>query len=210
MNSNTLYFALMALFLTSITSTSQASQTEEKLPFYKLELIVFETTALKGWTEEYWPQEDPLSLEDVQPKKPLPRKYFMLKEVAHKMLPSKGYHIIFHQAWLLKGKPENQAKPILIENLPQNKYQTQLTGQLFFYKSHYNHADLQLQIEKYIPIRIKAKFAKHEQINLDQLPDTWRFNIQESRKLRPGQLHYIDHPIFGALIKIKYLPNLGK
>jgi len=196
--------ALLSLLLISFSLQTQA---EETPPLYQVELIVFETTALRGWTEEYWPREDPLSLDDLQPKKDLPKQFYMLKTEARKMIPSKGYHIIYHQAWYLRGLPENKATPILIENFPKNNYQTQLKGRLFFYKSHYNHVDLQLQIDKYIPKKIRAKFAQHEEIKLEDLPDTWYFTLQESRKLRPGQLHYLDHPIFGALIKIKYLPD---
>lgn len=173
---------------------------------YQVEVIIFETGALRGWTEEHWPLiETPLDISEGLLIKSLPKKNFMLNTEASKMTPKKGYRILLHKSMNLYAHSEKNAKLIQLENFPTSIYQTKLLGKMRFYKSRYAHVDFNLQIEKKIPKKVKEAFATQQKLQLDTLPDDWRFELHESRKIRPSELHYIDHPLFGAIVKIKPL-----
>ena len=254
------------------------SDPKDKPPVYQVELIVFETTALRGWTEEYWPHQVPeVPTDDAYPIQPgvvletplseLPETVetdsdqvtiqgiestqltpqsldeteqtekqtestertaktienrtqaqllqpdapnsesplWLLNTEASKMTPVKGYHILIHQSWIQQGLPPKQAQPIYFENEPQSEYTSALSGTLKLYKTRYAHIEANFNLQRFIPKRIREKFAQHEDLTPDLLPDYWTFNLNQARKIKPGQLHYIDHPIFGILAKIKRL-----
>ena len=48
-----------------------------------------------------------------------------------------------------------------------------------------------------------AAFVQNQNITSRETPTHWRFHLKESRKIIPNELHYIDHPLFGALVKIQ-------
>lgn len=180
----------------------------EAPPKYQVELIVFETLALKGWTEEVW-EENPeiIDTEGTQVAETLPEDDFMLAEEAGKMTLQKGYRILTHQSWVLQGLPEADSQPLLIEVLPEDDNDSRLEGTLLFYKSRFAHVRLNLELERKIPIRLREDFAAQQRIEPEALPDFWRFKLTEARKVKSKELHYFDHPIFGALIKIQYLKD---
>lgn len=198
-----LFFSLITVCLLSLGFATKAQA--EGLPKYQVELIVFETLALRGWTEEYWHEPDLINTDGAVNLTTLPANRFMLQSEANKMTPKKGYHILYHTSWVLEGKPEDQTKPVLIEALPEKSYQSKLLGTIVFYKSRYAHVRLDLELERKIPLRIRDEFAANENLEEVDLPDFWRFQLKESRKIKSGELHYFDHPIFGALVKIQYL-----
>lgn len=197
---NTLFFIGISLF----TLNAQANTEKKEIPQYQVEMIVFETTALRGWTEETWPIIDyDFLLDGSVPAVSLPDENFLLTEVAAKLQPKKGYRILVHQSWNIFGLPELKSTPIQFENAPQNLYQTKALGTMRFYKSRYAHIDLDLSIERYIPKKVREKFAEQQYLDINNMPDHWRFEHRASRKIKTGELHYIDHPLFGALLKIQ-------
>ena len=189
--------SLLPLFLLSFISIAQA----EKPAVFKVEVIIFESLALKGWTEERWKDDiEMIDLENATYVKPLDSNENMLNEQAKKMTEKKGYHKLFHQSWLVEAKEEKYATPILI----QTNKGSDLDGSIVFYKSRYPHIKLNLELNRRIPSRVKEAFALQQNIEIDELPDKWQFTISEARKLKSNQLHYIDHPIFGALVQIQW------
>ena len=199
-----LFFTSALLFLASFSLQAQA-ETEQDLPKYQVELIVFETLALRGWTEEYWREDLPLiDMEGTLDVPSLPEQQFMLASEEEKMTPEKGYYILYHRSWILQGASEENSQPLKIELLPEEDYQPKLSGTLKFYKSRYAHVRLHLELERKIPQQVKEEFATNQSMDPELLPEFWRFQLQEARKVKSGELHYFDHPIFGALVKIQY------
>ncbi len=194
-------FIITGLFLSLFfTSTAYARD----LPKYQVEVIVFEVGAIKGWTEEHWPLiENELNISGGIRAKSLAPSQFLLRDVAKKLTPQKGYRILSHQSWNIYGRSARQATTLKIENFPTSINQTKLLGTMTFHKSRFAHVRLNLQIERMIPNRVKAGFATHKKISAVELPQDWRFEINESRRIRAGELHYIDHPLFGAIVQIK-------
>jgi hypothetical protein len=209
MNISIKHFAskIAAALLASGMLINTAAMAEGTTPVYKLEVIVFESLATKGWTEEYWPED--IELPDIENSISVynskqgalwinpSQKSLAGKAVA---LNKKGYRVLFHEAWTQFGYPDRKVKRVLLESA--NPYGSSVLGTLRFYKTRFAHVEFDLQLEKAIPQRVKQSFIENQKISANNLPDQWRFNLQESRKIRPGELHYLDHPLFGVLVQI--------
>lgn len=173
----------------------------KELPVFKVEVLVFESLALKGWTEERWKESsEMINTNRAVRRKPLKYSQNMLNQQAQKMTGKKGYHKLFHQSWLVKAKTKRNSRPILI----RASKGSDLEGSIVFYKSRYPHIKLNLELNRRIPNRIKEAFAAQQNIAIEDLPNDWLFTISESRKIKSNQLHYIDHPLFGALVQIQW------
>ena len=193
---------LLSLTLLGIIPAAHADET----PNYTIEVIVFENHALKGWTEEQWSDEIELPITEgstsvfTRDKRPLyiQTRDRSLNEVAKKM--SNGYRILFHQAWSQNASGSKNAPTVLIEN--DRKDGAQMMGTVKLYKTRFAHVEIDLEFEKAIPVQVREAFAENQQIGLEDLPSHWRFNLKEARKIKNGQLHYIDHPLFGVLVQL--------
>ena len=179
-------------------------------PSYKIEVIVFESLALKGWTEEYWPAnielpniENSISVFNKQ-KPPLfinsSSKTMGSKSYA---LNKKGYRVLFHQAWTQRAYPNRNSTKVLLEG--SNQYGSNMLGTVRLYKTRFAHVNFDLNFDRRIPSKVKNEFANNQNLNENNLPSHWSFSLKESRKIRPGELHYIDHPLFGVLVEITKL-----
>ncbi len=193
---------LTLFFLFGFSQTAQA----EEVPRYTVEMIIFEHYALKSWTEEHWPDEIELpSMEkstalSTHGTSPLyiQNSQKTLDNVVKKM--GKGYRVLFHQAWSQNAYKSKNAPKIIIENDRQGG--SQMLGTVKLNKTRFAHVEVDLEFEKSIPNKIREAFAENQQLALEDLPSHWRFTLKESRKIKEGQLHYIDHPLFGVLVQL--------
>ncbi|GKT11625.1 MAG: hypothetical protein ISEC1_P0592 [Thiomicrorhabdus sp.] len=199
---------LSACTLIAASLVSQSAFAEkEPIANYTIEVIIFENHALKGWTEELWPNEIELPSTEVAVDLALHGKHPLWIEPQNKNLTDvtdrmrRDYKILFHKAWSQNAMLPDETPMVLIES-QQSEY-TNVTGTLKLYKTRFAHVQFDLEVEKRIPEKVREAFANNQQISLEYLPTHWRFNLQESRKIKPGQLHYIDHPLFGILVQIK-------
>jgi hypothetical protein len=175
---------------------------------YTVEVIVFENFTQKAWTEEFWPADAPLastqnSFSLLQPARAplwMGQAGKSLTATANKMVSSKGYKILYHQAWSQAAATSAKGSSVLIEAPAQSG--SQLHGTIKLYKTRFAHVAVDLSLDKIIPTRVRNDFASQQKISSNDLPTHWRFNLKDSRKIKPGELHYIDHPHFGVLVKI--------
>lgn len=195
--------SLAAFTLLGVTATASAQET----PRYTIEVMVFENYALKGWTEEHWPEEIPtvsignstaLSTRGSSPLY-IGAGQKSLDQAAKRM--SNGYRVLFHQAWSQNAYASKNAPKVLIESNAQGG--TQLLGTVKLIKTRFAHVEVDLEFDRIIPSQIKEAFAKNQQLSLAELPSRWRFHLKESRKIQSRQLHYIDHPLFGVLVQVQ-------
>jgi len=206
------FYLSVMVAMSLLSPTAHAS---EEIPNYTLEVIVFETYALKSWTEEYWPEEldaldyeSTLFLSDILANKnaKTPENYqpqpIELKTVAAKLSPKKGYKILFHKAWSQDTRSDSEMPTLMVESAKGN---SQLAGTIKLYKSRYAHVDFDLRLDRRIPGKIKPDFMLQQKFSPEEIqPENWVFQLKESRKIRPNQLHYIDHPLFGILVQLRY------
>ena len=197
------------LFLITVLSISHTARADE-IPTYKIEVIVFESMALKAWTEEFWPIDPALPNTSnstsvfSRNQKPLwinQAQRDLSNEAAR--LKRQGYRVLFHEAWQQKAYPNKNSHSVLVEG--SHQYGSNLLGTIRLYKTRFAHVNVDLQLDRRIPGKIYDEFLQHQQLNVGEKPTHWRFNLQESRKIRPGELHYIDHPLYGVLVEISKL-----
>ncbi|QCU90221.1 CsiV family protein [Thiomicrorhabdus sediminis] len=206
-------YAFLMLF------ASHAAQANSEQASYKIEVIVFESLALKGWTEEYWPEEiehpiiensTPLSSKDKPPLWLSLQDRDMNDNAAK--LSKRGYRVLFHQAWSQLAPSNSNAPTVMIEN--ESQYGTTMLGTVRLYKTRFAHVDFDLEFDRRIPDKILNQFLEKQNLantivsnNMDSsnVPQNWAFHLSDSRKIKPGELHYIDHPLFGILVQISTL-----
>jgi hypothetical protein len=198
---------IMLLFQPGLVGAN--AQTE---PTIQVEIIIFQSLALRGWTEEYWTDFDGITSTsntarfggiNGYAKLVEPDKLNLLEEVS-KMTTDRGYDVLAHIAWQQPLRANQLAIPILIDTSIQQRRAnvSPILGKIRLYQERFIHAEVYMELDRQIPIRIRERFADHQQIPFEWLPDSWRFKIDESRRIRYGQIHYLDHPIFGVLIRI--------
>ena len=122
------------------------------------------------------------------------------------------YELLLHQSW---RQPIGQTPiPILIQGGEQYGDQFELEGTLSIRRQRYLHVDADLRLMQFSLERF-ARPAEQEAPLKSKYPDlyeaaqrgrehspTAQFNLNESRRLRSGELHYLDHPALGVLLLI--------
>lgn len=98
--------------------------------------------------------------------------------------------ILYNAQWEQPVYDKQFTAPIYIESSTLHLGQPQLKGLFHLHVSRYLHSKFELQ---YLP--------KKSTTTADTL------SIQQSRRMRSKELHYIDHPSVGALIRILPVPH---
>lgn len=203
-------FALTTVaFLSAALLASNVLAEQEKPPKYQIDMVIFEHLALKGWTEEYWPEEvTSLELEGAIDFAHLQQPPLELEIAEETLLENevarvaKNYRLLEHRSWIQNALEPQQTPKVFFEGeTPTNRYY----GTVKMYQSRYNHVAVELSFERMIPGKVRSGFARMQRISDEDLPQFWPFHLQAQRKLKSGELHYIDHPLFGILIQIQKL-----
>jgi hypothetical protein len=116
-----------------------------------------------------------------------------------------AYQVLAHGGWVQDGLDESAAQPMNLANLGVINPQ----GTLRLYLSRFLHLSVDL---KYLPSR--NGLATEGPTDPDALSELWlepEFRIVEQRRVpRSGELHYVDHPLFGLLFMISPMSEEGE
>lgn len=177
---------------------------------YLADMVIFEHRSTEPWLEEYWPLL-PLKLDagdnDIEliPSitgfgwKWLNAGSAGMKNAEQKITQSGAYTSIAKASWIQPAQAKEKGRTAVFESKhPENG--TSVQARVFIHKQKFEHIQLEVQMEKTIPMGVRELFAVKNKQALEALPETWRFTLSESRKLKPGELNYFDHPQFGVLI----------
>ena len=184
--------------------------------WYTVEVLVFQHLSDAGLYAEHWPAEPgapaveealSLSLEaggggeqtDDRPAfRLLGRSALQLGEAAGRLKRSAGYRPLLHVAWLQPGYTRSDARKVHIHtNLP-NRFRT--TGELDLSDRHVVDGTLRLSRARYL--HLEADLLHQREIPIDAPINVDLFRLQESRRMRSREVHYIDHPLFGLLVLV--------
>ncbi|MDB9880049.1 peptidoglycan binding protein CsiV [Pseudomonadales bacterium] len=131
-----------------------------------------------------------------------------LNMIVRSLNRSKGYALISHQAWRQPFVGETQAAPILIQAGKHLGDYFEVDGTLTFYLSRFLHVKADLwytpNLEQDITLTNGTGPLTND-INKEYQADVMAassYQLEHSRRMRSATLHYIDHPLFGILIKI--------
>ncbi len=136
---------------------------------------------------------------------------------------ARGYRLLTHQRWLQHLPADAQQPSIRLHGgdlldetiFPDERYE--LDGSILLTRARFLHINTDLYLT--IPTPAGWKPANRApQAVLDALasvppslqspapeihpPDWLTVNLQQKRRMRSNELHYLDHPMFGVLIKI--------
>jgi len=156
---------------------------------YDVELIIFERTSRADAMNESWP-EDP-GQPNTEKATHLTRKgqYASLSNsrrtlgnVAKRMRRASGKPVrLTHMMWRQPAVGKLDAIPVYVSGKTRTGV---LTGTAKVHVKRYLHLNLDLLLET------------------TNGPPPGKFRMQAHRRMRSNKLHYIDHPIMGALVRI--------
>ncbi len=186
-------------FAAGTTSVLAQQSDEEPIarPDYQVELIVFEYINPSA-TEEDWrgptPAAEPDEIADApQSITPAPLEFsrvetedFQLSEIAGRMRGSRDFRVVYHAAWVQPGYNKEEAPWLILGRV--GRVPAKLRGRAKMHLSRFLHMELDLDLQA--------------TQNADSLRPSAPYSLLESRRMRSGDLHFFDHPKFGALVRI--------
>lgn len=166
--------------LTGFAASAQAQQ------WYHVELIVFEM--LSPTDNE---QSPAFSLQTPPPLRVgMANKFIQpatdknLESIAQRLRNSAGYRVISHQTWQQAVGNRNSAQAVAVEA-------DRVQGQVRFHIATYLHANLDLWLKD-----------GTRSVESDTFHTLHQPRLVEMRRIRSRQVHYFDHPRFGAILQL--------
>ncbi len=201
--------------LTTLPILTQAAD------LYKVELLVFSHEDSNGVEQEYWPQLPPLDLSASLYPQPwdgyplanfeeLPQNDLVLRGDAAALSRSGGYKLLYHRGWLQSIGGKSGARQVRIK-ADFDDYR--LDGSLKVYKNRFLHAQPTLELIAATPLPLQQPVnaegtlpvTDNTPLTSPQPTSTQHWRMQQSRRMRSNETHYIDHPRFGVLLRIRAL-----
>ncbi len=210
-----LSFALL-ISSNAFAQSEEGPQNHERL--YQVELIVF--SRLEANPQEQWPTdltliypENLLSLksEGNDEFSILPASERLLNSQAATLARSGSYTLLYHQAWrqMIYGRKTNIA---ITGGKVFNGHQ-ELEGNISLSVAQYLKIQTNLWLTQFVPagtnisetfpelpINPNASVTEGEKTQDYLVKRTVK--LSQDRSMRSNEVHYIDHPLFGVIVKI--------
>lgn len=110
----------------------------------------------------------------------------------------RNYKVIYQQSWFQPSLGGRRSRAVAIRSNAKVGDRSQLEGTIELKVSRYIHTDFNLRLNQPAAATSQTEFSD-ESMNGD---GTTGLLLSENRKMRSGQVHYIDHPAYGIVIKI--------
>lgn len=120
----------------------------------------------------------------------LPTETHMLKTEARRLRNAEDLDIIWHGRWMQPVPSRSAGEPLMLA-MQAAPSRGQLSGTLQVTLGRYLHFDAKLWLEQ--PPQSSATAVPYMQ-------------LKQARTMRSGELHYLDHPRMGILVRIDPLP----
>jgi len=117
---------------------------------------------------------------------------------ARRLARADGYRVLHHGAWVLPVPPRESPEPMLLQVGERQGDVWTVEGTLAITLARYLHVQARLWHTGSTDDRLRSVDALGV---MSAEPDRY-FELDEQRRLRTGELHYLDHPRFGVLIRI--------
>lgn len=156
--------------------------------------IVGEANAWQQMTEQHLPRYAPV------------RPGFSYE--ARKLERSGEHRILFHEAWKMHVVGRDRSIPILFQGGDQFGSRPELQGKILVSVGRYLHVNLDAYLTQFQKV-------DHDGDQLPAAPDAQpsgpqplfraisSAHLQQTRRMRSNEIHYIDSPYFGAMIRIQ-------
>jgi hypothetical protein len=219
------------LLLISISTAHAEEGIIKKLQEYDVEVIIFEDANARYINSENWPQEavlatpapeetteppenlDKLSLDEIKaidenntpPFKNI--KPEILSKEYRRINNSKEYNVLFYGSWQQAGLDAEKAFEINLDELDnthKNTSENTLTGTFKLVLARYLHFYSKLNYQRKLTATEQA--VENSDTDMPSSEAVTReyenYQIDNHRRMRSKELHYIDHPLVGMLIQI--------
>ena len=134
---------------------------------------------------------------------------FSLSTEVSKIARSRDFRVISTKSWFQNIKSKDLAELIFIDS--DFFKGTRIFGFIQFYKERFLHFNTKLYLSEIDPLftqdeRLmvgKNVFNEEKELNLyEEKNQKVLYEVAHSKKFRSGELHYVDHPKFGMLVKL--------
>lgn len=144
-----------------------------------------------------------------------------LISAAQRIKASPDLRLLSHLAWRQPVLDRKQAQAILIQTGDQFDTEFELEGTITISRARYLHARTDLFFSQFEPMTSSQEldWTTFDEEQLDFGQSEWNeglntsaaetqfvrvatANLNQSRRMRSDELHYIDHPLFGMLVQI--------
>ncbi len=190
---------LIALAL--LTATARAEQPTEDQPqerWYDIELVVFARTAASAGAGEHWPDEPggpdldnalPLSRLMVDPALPLAENAFRILAADQRQLGgiyrginnAAGMEPLMYAAWRQPVMEPEQSVSVYLTTAAEAGELAALEG------------NITMSVRRYLHLHTDLLLRGGDSI----------YRMQAHRRMRSGELHYLDHPVLGILVEAR-------
>lgn len=153
-----------------------------------------------------------------------PLENLRLAEEATRIDKRKGMKVVWHQAWIEPVQEEGQAIKHPLNLRTEDEIDIEITGSFELHRSRYLHISTDLTVQHYqlkgnealrqlqLPesdsrsdFRPQLMAAANIEASLteEDMPVPLRAaEVKQTRRMRSGELHYLDHPMLGVVIKV--------
>jgi hypothetical protein len=188
--------ALFTAPLIVLAAQRASAQAAAGLQSYDVELVVFRNLSSSASNEQWAAESNTAITEDTAGAEsqaeaapvtaptatfpPLPPARLKLTAVEDTLRRSRRYQPLAHFGWTQPGYARNDARFTPLESV-MGSNASGLTGRIALARGRYLHLTLDLAL-------------------VDQ--DGQRYQLQQTRRMRSTERHYIDHPKFGVIALI--------
>ncbi len=174
------------------------------IDFYDAEILIFQQI-LGGEDDEELETPNAhhvdllIELQQRQDKKPVvylePAIDGYLTEVLRKIKSSVSYNILFHGQWSQRTSNRKTA-PYIVMRLPEIDESFSLNGVIRLFSTDLLYVDLLL---RYQPAVDQSGVETQSEIAISDRP---YYFLKERRRIKFREIHFIDHPRFGAILTV--------
>ncbi|MDH3688470.1 MAG: peptidoglycan binding protein CsiV [Gammaproteobacteria bacterium] len=197
---------IIALSLFAITFPSVVLAKE-----YEVEIIVFQHTGADTSENEIW-GESPLHTADIAKQALqatenseqggvvdlLEKK---LNSLAQQLKSSPNYKLLDHRGWQQSLLSKASTSPSPIGNKPVSSSDPTLLGSVKVYGGQFIVAELALLLRP----GGSSQTLSQDTSGFGSYVRTAQYSLLEKRRIKLNEIHYFDHPLFGAIVQIRPL-----
>jgi hypothetical protein len=122
---------------------------------------------------------------------------------------SRNYRPLIHTGWRQPGLPEGRGRPVAVgtgggmssaSGAPGASANT-VEGTLELAQSRFLHLQADLIHYREVPMELFADAGSRTE-RLARSP-IQGFRLRERRRMAAGEVHYLDHPLFGVIVQVR-------
>jgi hypothetical protein len=198
---------------------------------YQVELVVFARDSADAEVEEKWnrdhglrypprlvgllPAEAPAAEGAAAPLRLLPASQLRLGADARAIDRRSNLRVLFHGAWVQPGGSLGNTDAVLISGGKRYGRHHELEGYVTLTVERYLRLDTNLWMSRFAvagglpstdaPVLPRPPFASGADSGAEPggtYSPSQIYVMDQERRMRSGELHYLDHPRFGALVQV--------